>query len=396
MRNRTQTRRKSKFGPACVGTMVASPEQSYEACEPHGTIALKGHGFSRAASESILAPALAAEGCFEYCKTFPQGLKPHDVAGRQHGTAEEAAEKVGVSGEIGEKHPSGAKARLDFAALMERLKSYPFKAMSFSAACEAVPFQNTNRHDFHVHAIALAVCLALLGASGALAQNPAPTVPPVNAVVLDRVVAVVNNQAILASDVDDEVRLAVLDPSRAGVVLTPKRALEQLISRALIQQQIRQEDAQAAESSQVEIDARLAEIRKEVPACIHFNCATERGWSAFLVAHGLTPQRVESYLRYRVQILRFIEQRFRQGIRIAPEEIEKYYRETLRPQYAPGEAIPPLDEVAPRIQEILLERQVNVLFDDWLRNLRKQGDVEVLDPALETPETPPGTGKGGA
>jgi hypothetical protein len=246
----------------------------------------------------------------------------------------------------------------------------------------------------------MAACLAVLGATSALAQglaqNPAATAPPDNAMVLDRVVAVVNNRAILASDVDDEVRLAVLDPGRAGAVLTPTRALEQLISRALIQQQIRQEDEQAAEPSQAEIDVRLAEIRKQVPACIHFNCATQQGWSAFLVAHGLTTQRVESYLRYRVQILRFIEQRFRQGIRIAPEEIEKYYRETLLPQYAPGEAIPPLDEVAPRIQEILLERQVNVLFDDWLRNLRKQGDVEVFDPALETPETAGGAGKGGA
>jgi hypothetical protein len=243
----------------------------------------------------------------------------------------------------------------------------------------------------------MAACVAILGATSGLAQNPAQAAPPATAVVLDRVVAVVNNQAILASDVDDEVRLAVLDPGGVGQgVLTPKRALEQLISRALIQQQIRQEDAQAAEPTQAEADARLAEIRREVPACIHFNCASEQGWTAFLAAHGLTPQRVESYLRYRVQILRFIELRFRQGIRIAPEEIETYYRETLLPQYAPGEAIPPLAKVAPRIQEILLERQVNVLFDDWLRNLRKQGDVEVLDPALETPDTSGGTGKGGA
>jgi hypothetical protein len=29
---------------------------------------------------------------------------------------------------------------------------------------------------------------------------------------------------------------------------------------------------------------------------------------------------------------------------------------------------------------------VNLLFDEWLTNLRKQGDVEVLDPTLETPE----------
>ena len=242
----------------------------------------------------------------------------------------------------------------------------------------------------------MTACLAILGATSALAQSPAPAAPPANAVVLDQVVAVVNNQAILASDVDDEVRLAVLDPGGAGVVLTPQRALEQLISRALIQQQIRQEDAQAAEPTQAEVNARLVEIRREVPACIHFNCASEKGWAAFLAAHGLTPKRVESYLRYRVQILRFIEQRFRQGIRITPEEIETYYRETLLPQYAAGEEIPTLDKVAPRIEEILLERQVNVLFDDWLRNLRKQGDVEVLDPALETPDTSGGTGKGGA
>jgi hypothetical protein len=247
----------------------------------------------------------------------------------------------------------------------------------------------------------MAACLAALGAASALAQglaqNPAPQAPPAKAMVLDRVVAVVNNQAILASDVDDEMRLAVLDPGRAGLgALTPQRALEQLISRALIQQQIRQEDAKAAEPSQAEVDARLAEIRKEVPACVHLNCASDQGWSAFLATHGLTPKRVESYLRYRVQILRFIEQRFRQGIRITPEEIEAYYRDTLLPQYAPGETIPPLNQVAPRIEEILLERQVNVFFDDWLRNLRKQGEVEVLDPAFEAPETPSGAGKGGA
>ncbi len=244
---------------------------------------------------------------------------------------------------------------------------------------------------------AMVVCLAALGAISGLAQSPSQPPPPANTVVLDRVVAVVNNQAILASDVDEEVRLSVLDPGRTGLgVLTRQRALEQLISRALIQQQVRQEDALAMEPSQAEVDARLAEIRKQVPACVHLNCASEEGWKAFLAARGLTSERVQTYLRRRIQILRFIEERFRQGIRIAPEEIETYYRETLLPQYAPGEAIPPLAEVAPRIQEILLQRQVNALFGDWLKNLRKQGDVEVLDPSLEAPEAPDGAGKGGS
>jgi hypothetical protein len=237
----------------------------------------------------------------------------------------------------------------------------------------------------------MAACLAAVAAPSGLAQETAPAPQPAHAVVLDRVVAVVNKQAILSSDVDDEIRLSVLDPARAGLApLTPKIALEQLISRALIQQQIRQEDAQAVEPSQAEVDARLNEIRKEVPACVHRNCASEEGWKAFLAAHGLTPERVQTYLRYRIQILRFVEERFRLGIRISPEEIQAYYRETLLPQYAPGDAIPTLAEVAPRIEEILLQRQVNVLFSDWLKNLRKLGDVEVLDPSLEIPETPGG------
>ncbi len=248
-----------------------------------------------------------------------------------------------------------------------------------------------------------AACLGLVAAVSGWAQqtspNPSPAAEPPRAVVLDHVVAVVNHQAILASDVDNEIRLAALDPSRAGAgALSPRRALAQLISRALIEQQIRQTDAEAeaTEPSQAEVDARLGEIRRELPACVHFNCATDAGWKAFLAAHGLTQRRVETYLRNRIEILGFIELRFQQGILISPEEIETYYRKTLLPQYAPGETVPPLDKVSQRIGEILLERQVNALLDAWLQNLRKQGDVEVLDPALETPQTEGGAEKGGA
>jgi hypothetical protein len=212
--------------------------------------------------------------------------------------------------------------------------------------------------------------------------------PQSSPVVLDTVVAVVNRHVILASDIDEEIRLSVLDPNRTGQgTLTPQGALDQLISQALIQQQTRREDAQAVEPSDDLVNARLAELRKELPTCVHDNCASDAGWSAFLAAHELTPERVVAYLRFRLEILSFIEERFRQGIHIAPQEIETYYRATLLPQYGPGEAIPSLDRVSPRIEEILLQQKVNLLFDEWLTNLRKQGDVEVLDPALESAET---------
>ncbi|MGA9671209.1 MAG: peptidylprolyl isomerase [Terracidiphilus sp.] len=246
--------------------------------------------------------------------------------------------------------------------------------------------------------MSLGLCLAATIPATGMSQDSTPAPPAASApLVLDRVVAVVNNHAILSSDLDDEIRLSVLDPGRGGLgVLTRRRALEQLVARALIQQQIRQEDEQSSNPSNAEVQARLEEIRRELPACVRQNCASDAGWKAFLTAHELTPERVESYLRYRLEILRFIERRFRQGIQISPLEIETYYHDTLLPQYAPGETVPTLDKVSQRIQEILLQQHVNAMFDDWLQNLRKQGDVEVLDPALELPAAQAGTGSGGA
>ena len=332
---------------------------------------------------------------------------------------------------------AGAKARFNLWVLSARLKSCPFAhlrqgglfqlaARLKSARLKSCPFAHLRQGGLfqlaarlkpdpvdedlplegkvrsctfthlcgHVHGLVCAGALAMCVATG-VAQEPAQT--STSPVVLDRVVAVVNKHAILASDLDDEIRLSVLDPGRGGLgVLTRQQALEQLIARVLIQQQIRQEDETAAEPSQAEVDARLSEIRKELPACVRQNCASEAGWKAFLTTHGLKAERVDSYLRYRLEILRFIEQRFRQGIRITPQEIETYYRNTLLPQYAQGEATPSLDAVSPRIQEILLQQQVNALFGEWLQNLRKQGDVEVLDPALATPDAQSGTGGEGS
>ena len=205
-----------------------------------------------------------------------------------------------------------------------------------------------------------------------------------DATTIDRVVAVVNRQTILESDLQDEVQLSVLEPSPNGQEkMTAPQALDRLISRALIQQQMRQEDLQVTKPTPEEVAARIEEKRNELPACVRADCRSDAGWKMFLARHDLTPARVESYTRTRIEILSFIELRFRQGIRIAPEEIEKYYRETLLPQYPAGQNPPPLEQVSARVEEILLEQQVNVLFNNWLANLRKQGQIEILDPALE-------------
>ena len=228
-------------------------------------------------------------------------------------------------------------------------------------------------------------CIAA-GAAALLALGCAMAGAQGHAVPLDSVVAVVNGHAILWSDVQDELRLAALEPrGKDEGAPTAQSALQDLIGRTLIRQQIRQEDVQATEPTQAQVQARLTNLRHELPECVRLHCATDAGWNKFLKEHGLTSAEVERYLRMRLEVLAFIEDRFRQGIRIPRADVEKYYHNML-PEYDKGEEAPPLDSVASRIEEILLQQQVNQLFDSWLDNLRKQGDVEVLDPALKTAE----------
>lgn len=232
----------------------------------------------------------------------------------------------------------------------------------------------------------LCLCLASIAACG-FAQSPQSS-----PVVLDRLVAVVNNQPIFSSDLDTEMRLSILEPHSSGE--TPEAALQRLVSRALIRQQIREEDLESVRPTAEETSKRLEAIRQDLPVCVRARCATDEGWTSFLAAHDLTQRQVDIYLRNRLEILRFIEMRFRQGISISHQEVEEYYRKTLLPQYPSGQAPPPLDRVASRIEEILLQQHVDDLFGSWLDSLRQQGDIQVFDPSLEAAASTHSAGAG--
>jgi len=87
-----------------------------------------------------------------------------------------------------------------------------------------------------------------------------------------------------------------------------------------------------------------------------------------------------------MEVLRFIEERFRMGIRIKQEEIDAYYKTKMLPAYAKENVTPPAAAtINDRIQEILLQQEVDKLLDDWLTALRAQGSVRQLKPGEEAP-----------
>ncbi len=213
--------------------------------------------------------------------------------------------------------------------------------------------------------------------------------------ILDRVIAVINGDVILESDLEEELHYAVLQPySVPSGQNKRERALQRLINRTLILQQIRDMNLQGVQPKESDVEQRVAEMRKQLPACVHYHCQTEEGWQSFLRDNHFTAAEVKDHWRQRLAILSFIEERFRSGIQIPKEDIGKYYQQIFIPQFAKERARPPaLDSISSRIEEILLQQKVNELLQDWLKSLRQRGGVEILDPEFKS-LTSPGDGDG--
>src|SRR5580704_8622998 len=168
----------------------------------------------------------------------------------------------------------------------------------------------------------VAVRLVLLGVMSFAAwgqQTPAPV--PKGAVVLDHVVAVINGSVILQSDVTEEMGYAVLQPfSIDSVRNTPQRALQRLIDRDLILQQMQTAQTVTPPTPE-EVQQRITQLRGLIPDCVQYHCQTDAGWKAFLQAKGLTEKEVEAHWAQRMLILSFIQSRFGSGVRITQAEI---------------------------------------------------------------------------
>jgi parvulin-like peptidyl-prolyl isomerase len=212
-----------------------------------------------------------------------------------------------------------------------------------------------------------------------------PSLPAVQGTQLDQVLAIVNGDLILESDLDQERRFEEVQPYReAAATPTRERMLERLIDRALILQQLQLQPQD--EIPDADVTKEIDELRKSIPASRALHIETKEGWDSYLASHGFTEAEFQQRWRERMQVLAFIEQRFRMGIKIPEADVESYYRTTLLPQYAAQHAVaPPLAALSDRIQEVLLSQQVSNLLGDWLKSLRAQGNVVVLHPGEDAP-----------
>jgi hypothetical protein len=223
------------------------------------------------------------------------------------------------------------------------------------------------------------------GITTAITLPKLPGMPAAKGAEVDRVVAIVNGDLILDSDVDQERRFAALLPyGEAAGGYSRDQAIERLINRDLILQQAALQPQSAITEAAAKKD--LDSLRKAIPQCKEYDCESQAGWDKFLATQGFDEQSLLKLWMQRMRVLAFIEQRFRMGVKIPRKDIENYYTKTMLPVYAAQHVPPPpLDSISSRIQEVLLQQQVSSLLNDWLESLRAQGTVVVLHPGEVAP-----------
>ncbi len=219
----------------------------------------------------------------------------------------------------------------------------------------------------------LLVSLAgVVPAAAAPAQEGEEAAPP--HVLVDRLVAVVNDDPILLSDVRRVIGLGLVEPvageSRGDL---ERRVLDDLIDQRLRLHEIARHDF--APLPPDEIDRQLERIRA--------GFAGPEELSAQLVALGLDEDGLRLLVTRQLRVLVYVEQRLGPRIFVKLEDIRTYYDGVLVQEMAvQGLEPPPLEEVRDQIRDLLHEQQLNLEIEAWTEELRLAADIaDYLDRA---------------
>ena len=191
--------------------------------------------------------------------------------------------------------------------------------------------------------------------------------------ILDRVVASVGNVAITASDVEQQYRferfLDVQWPPPPPNSDALDHAREHLTYQVLL---TREENPGPADQAESEKSAagRLAALRKEYGRAEDYQRA--------LRDLGMTETEVTARIAQQELMLRLIDERLRPAASPSDAAVAEYFHSTFVPEFQKkngGAAAPPLSEVEDQIREILIQKRINELLDQWIEELRPTTNV---------------------
>lgn len=195
--------------------------------------------------------------------------------------------------------------------------------------------------------------------------------------VIDRIIAIVNKNPIFLSDWDEALRCEALLAGRTPESYNDEErraAFDRLVDQELVREQMSSYLLPAILKD--DIDSRLQQVRKQLAG------GDVTKWKALLAQAGVSEEEVAERLRTQAEIERFVDVRFRSGIRIDDRSVNRYYRDQFLPELQKsGAPDVPLEKVAGKIREILTQQQMDEQMSAWLQTLREQTEIRIVSDA---------------
>lgn len=197
-----------------------------------------------------------------------------------------------------------------------------------------------------------------------------------SAEVIDRIAVIVNKRVIKSSDIAHDLRVTAFlnsEPLRQDAE-SRRKAAERLIDQSIIREQI--DRGGYTKPSTTDADSLRNQILRD-----RFSGSAAR-MRQELNRYGLTEEELQGQLLWQLSVLRFIDQRFRQGVLVSDEEVRTHYERhlsKLQRQFPANHSYAALED---EIRRTLIAERINTNFEQWLADSRKTVGIEYREEAL--------------
>ncbi|MCE9665345.1 SurA N-terminal domain-containing protein [Halomonas sp. M5N1S17] len=202
--------------------------------------------------------------------------------------------------------------------------------------------------------LALALCL---GAVSLIAQ--AQSFQPVERQSLDRIVAVVNQHAIMESELAERVEMIRSQVAGQGQGLPPESVLREQVLESIIVEEIQ---LQMARNAGLSIDD--TELNRQVRAIAESNGMTLEQFADALEADGLTMATVREEIR-REMLLRELHQRqVGSSVNVSEREVERFIEQR-------GGGVS-----RDQARQMVFQQKAEEALDAWIQEIRAEAFVD--------------------
>ncbi|MEM7051149.1 MAG: SurA N-terminal domain-containing protein [Acidobacteriota bacterium] len=188
--------------------------------------------------------------------------------------------------------------------------------------------------------------------------------------LLDRVVAMVDSEPILWSEIEELIGLGLVAVQEGeSEDALRRRVLDQLVEERLRSQAVERFGFEQAPVAVIE--EQVAEIRGRFES--------EEEFDRRLAAVGFSEAELRQLVAKQLAVLTYVEERLGAQVFVDLDEIRRYYDNVFAPSVtAQGQEVPPLDDVREDLRRVLRESQLNEEIVRWTEELRNNADVSVF------------------